>query len=219
MKHPRTLLLILVTLAACWLSRPVVAAPEAEHAVDGHAAATDHGHGGLDQQAHPMDPEVINFIAALIVFGIAFGILAKLAWPKILKGLDDRDNKIREEIFAAEQARQRANEALQEYEKSLAEARAEAAAMIEQTRAEQSRLAAEYRQEAETQRTQMLDSARQSIEAAKRAALNEIYAETALLATSVASKILGREINADDQKHLVQETLTEVGNQYAGSSH
>ncbi len=216
MKHPKFLVLILVALAAFALPQVGFAADDHGHDGDTHAAAD--GHTGGDHQAHPLDPEMINFFVALIVFGAAFGILAWKAWPAIVKGLDDRDNKIREEIYSAEQARQRANDALQEYEKSLAEARAEAAAMIEQTKAEQSRMAAEYRQEAEAQRAQMLESARSSIEAAKRAALNEIYAETAMLATDVASKILGREINPEDQKHLVQETLSEVSSQYAGTS-
>ena len=203
----------------CWLLAVAAAilvcfvTPELAFAADAADAAKD-----SHKQGQPMDFNPVQFVLSLAVFGIAFFILGRLVWPKIIGGLEDRDNKIREEIFAAEEARQRANDALQEYEKSLAEARAEAAAMIESTKAEQSRLAAKYRQEAEEQRSEMLTSARDSIEAAKRAALNEIYNETAVLATAVASKILERELNPEDQRRLSEEALAEISSRYAGQN-
>ncbi len=165
-----------------------------------------HGGGGGDVVA--INP--IQFIAAIFVFMAAFGILAKLAWPKILGGLDEREKKIREEIFAAEEARRQAERAQEDYAKELTGARAEAQRMIEQTKAEQSRMAAELKSQAEAEMSQMRDSAMSSIEAAKRAALNDVYTQTATIATAVASKILEREVNEADQKRLVEDTLGEL---------
>ena len=48
------------------------------------------------------------------------------------------------------------------------------------------------------------------LEAAKRLALSEIYAEASNLSTAVASKILARELNAGDQRRLVDDALTEL---------
>lgn len=182
------------------LSGVALAADAADH------AASHDGGGG----ANPVAVEVVPFISALVIFGITFFILAKFVWPKILKGLDDRERKIRDEINSAEEARARANEALKDYERSLADARAEANRMIEATKAEQARMAADLRGKAETEVNQMRESAMQSIEAAKRAALNEIYAEAATLATSVASRILEREVNEQDQQRLVDETVAGI---------
>jgi F0F1-type ATP synthase membrane subunit b/b' len=53
--------------------------------------------------------------------------------------------------------------------------------------------------------------ATQDLEGAKRAALSEIHAAAASLATSVAGKILKREIQPADQKRLVEESLSELG--------
>ncbi|MEO1129493.1 MAG: F0F1 ATP synthase subunit B [Planctomycetota bacterium] len=168
----------------------------------------------------PGDVVAINpwqFAAALIVFGASVFVLQKTAWPKILGGLEERENKIREEIFAAEEARKRADAALKDYEASLAEARAEANRMIEATKAEQARMAADLRAKAEAEVTQLRESAMRGIEAAKRAALSEIYAETADLSTRVAAKILERDVNEDDQRRLVDESVNEYTSTYAGA--
>jgi F-type H+-transporting ATPase subunit b len=165
--------------------------------------------GGGDGPPNPAQFKLVPYISSLIIFGISFGILARFVWPRIVKGLDEREAKIRDEISSAEEARRRADEALKEYEKSLAEARAEADRMIEQTKAEQARLAADLKARAEEEVGALRRSALQNIEAAKRAALDEIYAETATLATRVAAKILDREVSEADQQRLVDETVAE----------
>ena len=166
---------------------------------------------------NPLDFQVVPMITALLVFGTAFFILSKAVWPRIVKGLDDRDAKIRGEIQAAEEARKRADEALKEYERSLAQAKAEANALVEQTKAEQTRLAADLRTQAEAELTELREGARRNIEAAKRAAVAEIYQEASVLATAVAEKILQRELNDQDQARLVEETLAEITSEYAGA--
>jgi F0F1-type ATP synthase membrane subunit b/b' len=48
------------------------------------------------------------------------------------------------------------------------------------------------------------------IDQAKRAAVSELYADATNLATMVAGKILKREINAQDQQRLVEESLGQL---------
>jgi len=153
---------------------------------------------------------LITGITALVVFAVVFAILAVKVWPAITKALDERANKIREEIAAAEGARKQAKDALEMYEKSLAEARAEAQKMLEKTRSQQQALADELKAKADIELTAMRDRARRDIEAAKKAALQEIYAQTAAAATTIAGKILRREVNASDQKRLVEESMGEL---------
>lgn len=149
-------------------------------------------------------------IAAWIVFGVVVFVLGKLAFPKIIKGLEARESKIRDEINAAEQARRQAKDALVMYERNLAEARAEAQKMLEKTRAQQQALADELRAKADQELVQMKERARRDIEAAKRAALQEIFAVAASQATAMAGKILEREVNASDQQRLLDESLREL---------
>lgn len=161
-------------------------------------------------------------IASILMFVTLFLVLKKTAWGKILQGLQDRELKIRSEIEAAENARIQAKASLDEYQRELARARSEANQMISQAKAEAQRVADELRARNEAELTSMKDRARQEIESAKRAALNEIYQQTASMATLIAGKILEREISAEDQARLVEQSLSqlrEMGNGKAGAHH
>lgn len=153
---------------------------------------------------------VFTAVTALVVFGIVFAVLATKVWPAITKGLDDRAEKIRSEIEAAEQARKQAKDALDQYQQSLAQARAESQKMLEQTKAQQLALAADLKAKAEVELGQLREKATRDIEQAKRAAIAEIYAQTTTLATAVAGKILRREIRPEDQHQLVEESLRQM---------
>jgi F-type H+-transporting ATPase subunit b len=174
------------------------------------AAEGGHAAGG------PMDFEWVPFVSALVVFGIAFFVLSTQVWPRILRGLGEREGKIRSEVFAAEELRKAAAKEKAEFQRSLADARAEAQRMIEQTRAEQSRLAADLRAKAEVELTAMREEAKATIEAAKRAAIGEIYEEAATLATKVAEKILQREVKITDQARLVEESIGRLEREMVG---
>lgn len=156
-------------------------------------------------------------ITSLVVFLIAFGILAVAVWPKILKGLDAREQKIRDEIKSAEEARKQANQALQDYQKALAEAREEANQMIAKARADAKAAAEELRSRNETELGELRQRAAREIDTAKHQAIRELHAESATLAVAIASKILRREISVDDQQALVTESLRELGGVAGGS--
>lgn len=176
---------------------------------DPHAAAHDHAHEAVG--AIPtVNQGIATGVTAIIVFLITAAFLGAVVWPKISKALEARENKIRSEIEAAELAQEQAKAALKQYEKNLAEARAEAQRMLEQTKAEQQALAAELKAKADAELAQMRERARRDIEAAKRAALAEIYNEGATFAAAMASKILQREVTPRDQQRLVEESLAEL---------
>ena len=183
---------------------------EGKDALEHYASAGAHGeHEGVG--AIPSVKQgVVTGITAVIVFLLVLGVLGAKVWPAISKGLDERAAKIKGEIEAAENARKQAKDALESYEKSLSEARAEAQQMLDQARADQQKLAAELKAKADVELSAMKEKAKREIESAKRAAVGEIYNEAASLATSVAGKILGREVNASDQQRLVDEAVSEL---------
>ncbi|MCA9279950.1 MAG: F0F1 ATP synthase subunit B [Phycisphaeraceae bacterium] len=176
---------------------------------DEHAASGHDEHGAASPIAKPKEA-MWTAITALIAFGVVFFVFATKIWPKIEKGLSDRESKFRDEIKAAENARIQAKEALVEYEKSLAEARAEAKQMLEETRAQQATYAAELKAKADQELAAMKDKARRDIDSARRAAVADIYNEASTLATKIAGKILQRELSAADHQRLVDESLAEL---------
>lgn len=169
------------------------------------SAAGDIGH------AEVFDPaNILPGITAMIVFLAAFGILAWKVWPPIIKALDEREAKIRQEIASAEQAREQAKAALAEYQRSLASAREEANQMIAKARADAKATAEEVRARIEAEAAESKARAMREIESAKQAAVTALYAEASNLAVAIASKILQREINSQDQQRLVDASLQEL---------
>lgn len=153
---------------------------------------------------------LVTGITAIVVFLFVIAVLGAKVWPAISSGLDDRSNKIRSEIEAAEKARKAAADALAQYEASLAQARTEAQKLIEQTKAQQSQLAAELRAKSEIELNAMRERAVKEIQQAKQAAVAELYTDATNLATMVAGKILKREINPNDQRQLVEESIGQL---------
>jgi F-type H+-transporting ATPase subunit b len=186
-------------------TKPAEPAKAAAHAAEGHAE----GHETQELIAEPRQG-MISAVATLIVFGVVFGVLATVVWPKVLKGLTDRETKIREEIESAEQARKKAKDALDQYNKSLADARAEAAKMLETTRAQQAQLATDLKNKADAELAIMKERALKDIDSAKRAAVAEIYNLSAQLAATMAGKILRRSVSVEDTQQLVEESLREL---------
>jgi F-type H+-transporting ATPase subunit b len=194
--------------SALALAVPAVAAPAETHTADAAHAGDAHGEK-VSVVAAPKQG-IASSVTALVVFAIVLGILSTAVWPKITTALEARNAKIRDEIESAEAARRQARDALEEYERSLAQARAEAQKMLDDTRAQQTKLAAELKAKADADLAEMRLRATADIEAAKKAALAEIYESSVSLATSMASKILRREISAQDQRQLVEESLAEL---------
>jgi F-type H+-transporting ATPase subunit b len=172
-------------------------------AADEHPAEKAEAMGGVKEG-------VATAITALVVFALVFAVIATKIWPAIARGLDQRADKIREEIEAAEMARRQAKDALEQYQKSLADARSEAQKMIESTKAQQSALAAELRAKSEIELNQLRERAMKDIDTAKRAAVSEIYSQYTSMGTLIAGKILRRNISAEDNQRLVEESLQQL---------
>lgn len=193
------------------LSMFAVAASAATALAQTHAPEAAHEGGHEPLTALPsVNQGMVTGVTALVVFSLVFAVLAVKVWPVIAKGLDERAGKIRDEIAMAEAARKQAKDALEQYERSLAEARAEAQKMLEKTRAQQIALADELKAKADVELNAMKERARRDIEAAKKQALQEIYQATATAATNIAGKILRREVNAKDQQRLIEESMGEL---------
>ena len=158
----------------------------------------------------PVSVQLLTLITTLVVFALFFLAAGKFVWPKILQGLDAREEKLRSDLDAAEEARQQAKDALGEYESELAKARREAGDMIAAARDEAKKAAEELRSRNQVELGAMKKAAGAEIESAKKAAIAELHGEASSLAVAVASRILGREITSDDQQRLVEDSLKEL---------
>lgn len=163
--------------------------------------------GGAAEKPNLLD---VNFFGALwvvVIFVVLVAVLYPTAWKNVLAGLKARETRIRTDIAEAEAARTKAEATLREYNAQLATAENRVRDMINSASAEAQKIAAQIRTQGEQEAQASKERATREIEAAKKQALAEIYEQTAVLSTSIAEKILRRNLNPDDQRDLVNSSL------------
>jgi len=170
----------------------------------------NNGEGGGGGGLPLLSTSVAQFVFTLLLFLALLFILSKFVWPHILKTLQDREQKMRSDLQQAEQANKEAQETLDKYKQQLAEAQKESQRIIEQSRQEAEELKKQWKQQTQQELQQMRERAQQEISAAKEQAINDLYEQSAALATDVAGRILQREISDRDQKELIEQSLRQL---------
>jgi F-type H+-transporting ATPase subunit b len=146
----------------------------------------------------------------IIIFVILLAVLYPTAWKNVLAGLKKREDRIRKAIADAEAARTKAEEALKQYNQQLATAEAQVRDTLSKAVTDAEKIAAGIRLHAQQESEENKERAIKDIDASRKQALAEIYEQTANLSTAIAEKILRRNLNADDQRDLVNESLKQL---------
>lgn len=206
----RRFALSLTLIATLLLAVPLWAA-EAQHAAATDAGAEDNSilhQTGKEHKVVEFDPW--QSVWVLIIFLILLAILYPTAWKGVLEGLKKREERIRRDIANAEEARAKAEAALKEYQAQLTTAENKVREMISGAVAQGEKLAAEIRTKGQAEAEQAKDRAMRDIDGARKQAISELYATAADLSTNIASKILRRNLNPDDQQDLVRQSLEQL---------
>jgi F-type H+-transporting ATPase subunit b len=158
----------------------------------------------------PILPEVNELIWGAISFAVLLGLLYKFAWPGLKNGMEARAERIRNDLSAAETAKSDAESVLDEYRKQLADARNEAARIIEESRQAADALRRDQEQRLQTELAQMRERAAADIESAKRQAIADLRSDVAQLAIGAAEVIVQRNLDRDAQVRLVDSYIEQV---------
>ena len=149
-------------------------------------------------------------IWTLVLFLFTMWVLSKVAFPKIQEALDKRAKTIAESIDAAERQRRESDELLAEYRGRLAEAREQADDIMARARKAAETAEAEATVAGKEKREELVAAAKRDIEAETRRSLEQIRKEVADLTVLATEKVTRKSLNADDQRRLVEEALSEV---------
>ncbi len=157
-----------------------------------------------------ISPNVGLMIWTLLLFGISMYVLAKLAFPRISQALDKRQHAIEESIDHAEQTRKEADQLLADYRERLHEARGQADEIVARARRAAESHEREAQDEAKAKRDQLMEQTRRDIQTETRRAIQEIRAEVADLTVLATEKVTRKTLDADDQRRLVADALSEL---------
>jgi len=173
-------------------------------------AAEEGAHAGGEAQPGLMTVDWPSVIWILIIFTVLAIILYRTAWPNVLKGLKAREDRIRNSIADAEAARLKAEETLKEFNQQLATAESKVREILAKGASDAEQLATSIRTRAQQDAEDIKERATKDIEAAREQAVTEIHEYTVDLATRVAEKIIRKNLNAEDQRELVNQSLAEL---------
>ena len=163
-----------------------------------------------DSGSFLVSPGLGLMIWTLVLFGFTMWVLSKVAFPRIQEALDKRAKAISENIEAAERQRQEADELLNEYRERLKEAREQAEDITERARKAADAAKAEATELGKEKREELVAAARRDIETETRRSLERIRKEVADLTVLATEKVTRKTLDAEDQKRLVEEALSDV---------
>jgi F-type H+-transporting ATPase subunit b len=147
---------------------------------------------------------IVNFLVLLYV-------LRRFMWGPIMATLDRRADKIREGLELTESARGEREQLKQEVEKQLAQARRDAAAIAERTTKAAEAAASDIRAQAKVEADRIREEGRVDALQLHDQALAQLRGEVASMVVLAASRIIGKEISAEQHRALIERSLDEAG--------
>ena len=155
-------------------------------------------------------PDPGLFIWTIITFLVLVALLAKFAWRPLLAALERREKLIARAIEDSEKARADLERVQQDAARVLADARVEGEAIVTRSRAAADRLGEELRQKASAEAAGILKKAEREIQLETTRAIEQVRREAVELSVAIASKILHRNVSAEDNRALIEDSLRQL---------
>ncbi|MCX7621689.1 MAG: F0F1 ATP synthase subunit B [Acidimicrobiales bacterium] len=160
---------------------------------------------------NPILPTGLELIYGGASFLVLWALMKFVLTKPILKIMQDRADKVRGDLDAADRARASAEEAIAQYNAALASAKAEATRLIEDARAQGEAKRRELMAAAEADVAAMRAAAAQEVAQAKAAALAELRGEVATIAVDAAKAVIGKDLDLAAQRPIVDDYLSRSG--------
>ncbi|MDZ4745296.1 MAG: F0F1 ATP synthase subunit B [bacterium] len=137
-------------------------------------------------------------------------IIAKYGWKPMMNGLKARENSIRENLENAASASAEAVTRLNESKAKIASAQAEMMTIVREGKNQADAMLRKAHDEAEHLKQHKLVEAMSEIEREKIEAIKTLRAEVSSMVIDATEKLLGRTMQGEDQKRLVESYVNEL---------
>lgn len=156
-------------------------------------------------------PKMAEFIPALIAFLVILLILAKLVWPPVLDMMEKRQQKIQDDLDAAERSKVQAAEEARSYEAKILDAHREADAIVAKAKKEAEEVRSAVLAKAQREAADIIAKAHGAVDSERHKAMIELSSSVVDLSVEIASKIIGNDLSVEEQRKLAEKYLAEVG--------
>ena len=146
-----------------------------------------------------------------LIFGIVFFVLAKWGFPMITGSVEKRAQRINDSIKEAKEAEERLRNLAEEQSRMIEETRQEQSRILKEAVASRDSIVEQAKVQARDEAARILEQAQTQIAAEKESALRDVRKDVALIAVSVAEKVLKKKLaDHGEQVGLVERLMDEV---------
>lgn len=165
-------------------------------------------------KAIPADAGLLDInatlLAEIIVFVIMLLILARYAYPPIIRAAEGRQRQIEDGLRAADEAQKRLLAVRDEVEATIAQARDQAREVIARAHKEAAAEGEELRERSRREAQAQVEKARGDIEVERDRAIQELRAQMSALVVDAAGRVLRETIDEKAHRRLIEESLSQV---------
>lgn len=184
----------------------IAALSAAATCISGVALAAEEG--GLPQISQ-VDTYASQIFWLFVTFGLLYIVMSRVALPRIGDVIEERRDKIDDDLMRAETIRSEAEDVLAEYEKALSVAREEATGHLQKA-SDEVKAKMDERHEAFSQElAERTREAEERIDAAKTEALKDLASVAADTATATTDKLVGFKPDSKTVERAVQAEMKE----------
>ena len=152
-----------------------------------------------------------QILISLVNLFLLFLIIKKFLFKPVKKVLEQRQNELDDQYAAAESAKQEANENRKAWEEKISEANEQADAILQSAtdnaKYRGDKIVAEAKERAEG----IIRTAQNEAELERQKATEGIKHEIVEVSEAIAEKMLGREINVEDHRALIDSFIEKIG--------
>ncbi len=152
----------------------------------------------------------LTILGQAISFGIFVWFCMKFVWPPIITAMQERQAKIADGLAAAEKGAEAQELAKKEADEVVAAAKTQASEIISQAQKRSNSMVEEAKDEARSEADKVKQSAQADIEQEVVAARENLRGQVSTLAVAGASRILGKEIDANAHAKALDDLIAQI---------
>ncbi|HVD51484.1 MAG TPA: F0F1 ATP synthase subunit B [Candidatus Udaeobacter sp.] len=165
---------------------------------------------GLQEEVFVPTVHPFWVLVSIVNFLLLLYVMRRLLWGPITTMLANRAEKIREGLAMAAAAKAERERMEAEVERLLADARREAQTIAERMTAAAEAAAADIRAQAKTEADRIRERGREDATHLHDQALAQLRSELAGMVVLAASRVLGRELDPEKHRALIEQSLDEA---------
>lgn len=165
---------------------------------------------------NPILPAINEVIWSSLAFLLLVFLMTKFGYPAVKSAMDDRTERIRSAIDEAEATKAQADAVLVDYQRQVADAKGEAARIIEEARQTADALKRDLTARAEAEAVELRQRNAEQIAAERDRVMAELQGQVATLAIELAEKVVGGSLDQQRSLQLIENYINDVGTGSAG---